>query len=82
MSDSLVAPPTYKMAAARLFFHGVASIGGAILASLNAVKWATLDDQARFLIVVGIVCSVSSTAAAFCDKTMARLSDSKSILNK
>lgn len=77
---TLQSTPTYKMAVARLAFHAVATVSGAILAALTGVKWVTLDGQSRFLLVLGIVATVSSTASAYCDKTMARLGDGKAAL--
>ena len=76
-----VQSPTYLAAVLRLIFHGLATLCGAIMTGLAGMEWATADGQTRFLVIVGIVASVSSTGAAFFDKTYARLGDGKSALS-
>lgn len=78
--SQITASPTYLMAIAKGVFHGLATLCGAIMAALAGTQWSGADGQTRFLIVVGIVASCSSTAAAFFDKTMARLSDGKTAI--
>lgn len=72
--------PTYAMAIAKGAFHGLSTLCGAIMTALAGNIWKDCDGQTKFLIVVGIVASCSSTAAAFFDKTMARLSEGKAAL--
>ena len=69
--------PSYAGAIARGFFHALATLCGAIMTGLAGTEWSQADGQTRFLIVVGIVASVSSTGAAYFDKTMARLDQGK-----
>lgn len=72
--------PTYKAALARGFFHALATVCGAIMTGLAGTNWAAADGQTKFLIIVGIVASVTSTGAAFMDKTMARLGEGKAAI--
>lgn len=76
----VTASPTYKLAVARGFFYGIATVCGAIMTALAGNNWAEADAQTKFLIVVSIISTVSSTFAAYSDKTMARLSDGKAAI--
>jgi hypothetical protein len=75
-----VQSPTYLAAGLRGLFHALATLCGAIMTGLAGTEWSQTDGQTKFLIVVGIVASVSSTGAAFFDKTMARLDQGKSAI--
>ena len=84
MSDAstpiAVQSPTYLFAILRGCMHALATICGAIMAGLAGMEWSTADGQTKFLTVIGIIATVTSTGAAFFDKTMARLDQGKSAL--
>jgi len=84
MTDETVmqvtASPSYKLAIIRGCLHGAATAVGAILAALSGVVWAEATGQEKFMIVLGICGTLFGTAAAFFDKTMARLGDGKTAI--
>ena len=72
--------PSYLTAVLRGGFHAISTLGGAIMTGLAGTEWEQCDTQTKFLIVVGIIVSCSSTAAAYFDRTMARMSDGKAAI--
>lgn len=68
-------PPPYKMAVARFCFFVAQAFCGAIMTALAGTLWKDCDGQTKFLIIIGIVSSISSTMIAFFDKSMASIAD-------
>jgi hypothetical protein len=70
----------YKLAIVRFALFVLHSLCGSIMAALAGTEWSSADWQTRFLIVVGIVSSLTATLLAFFDKTSARIAEGKNPL--
>lgn len=64
----------YKLAIVRFALFVVQTLCGSIMAALAGTQWSSADGQTKFLIVVGIVASLTATLGAFFDKTLSKLS--------
>jgi len=65
----------YRLAIVRFALFVVQTLCGSVMAALAGTQWSSADGQTKFLIVVGIIASLTATLGAFFDKTLAKLGD-------
>ncbi len=77
MANARASVALHKLAIARFCCFVIFTLCTAIMTALAGTNWANVDSQTRFLIVVSIVGSVTSTIMAFFDQSIKRATDGK-----
>jgi len=67
----------WRLALTRLAFHCFITGGTAYTTSMSGVKWNSMDNDQKFMVLLGVSVIIASTVHAFLDRTIERIHQGK-----
>ena len=80
MSELFRGINVWKMALLKAFLLCVIAGLNTLQTSMNGVEWSALTPTQKLLVYVGVIISLAGSLVAFCDKSMQRVQEGKSML--
>lgn len=80
MSELIRGINLWKMALLKAFLLCIINGANTLQTSMNGVEWSDLSPTQKLMVYVGIIIALAGSLVAFCDKSMQRVAEGKSIL--